>query len=105
MRALVILLVCSVTPFGVARADSAVAAHMLCGAINQTDMVTEPCRVSEYNKSIRVNMYTTSAEARKICYYIAEAAKQYNISFEKNWDVIILSPLSDTDVLARCGLS
>ncbi|MCK5284954.1 MAG: hypothetical protein KAJ86_05145 [Alphaproteobacteria bacterium] len=104
----VIITVLSVTAFlgfsQISKADTVDNAYKFCYALDSTGLLSEPCKVSGWGRSIDVSIDTSSSEARKICSGIVAQASQLNIRFDDGWKIKIYSPYSNGNTIAQCNL-
>jgi len=84
-------------------ADTVDNAFKFCSALDATGILSKPCEVSGWNKSIDVTMDTSSTEARKICSGIVAQASQVGARFDRGWKVRIYSPYSNGNTIAQCS--
>jgi len=87
-----------------ANADSVDNANAMCEAGDAMGVLTEPCSVSAWNKSIELRVDYGAAQARYLCSGLADLASGHGYVFVEGWQIRVYSPFSGDTTIARCDL-
>ncbi len=92
---------------GVALADAETSvnnAYKVCYIFEGTPIMTEPCDVSGWGKSVNVRLDATASEARILCNHLVGLARKGGWRFDAGWTLKIYSPYSGDNTTAYCAL-
>jgi len=79
-------------------------AYIICGAAEETGMLSQECNVSGFNSTVDLYIDTNSREAMKICRGIRDGARSEGLKFGNDWTIRIFSPFSGDRTIAQCSL-
>jgi hypothetical protein len=88
----------------VAQADSVDSAYRLCAALDATGMLSKPCSVSGWGRSVDAYIDTNASEARSMCSSISKMMADQGTLFPGGWQLKIYSPYSNGNTIAYCNL-
>ena len=92
---------------GVALADAETSvnnAYKVCFVFDGISIITEPCDVSGWGKSVNVRIDTNAGEARLLCSTVVTKAREKGWSFDAGWTLKVYSPYSGDNTIAYCAL-
>lgn len=84
--------------------DAARNALMLCKAMDNTGLGSQPCEVSGWSSTITIHVDMVSSEARNLCSMMQDYAKSSDFGFGGKWKLEIKSPYSGGQSIAYCML-
>lgn len=89
---------------GPSQADPVSNAFLLCQAADSTDLLTKPCEVSGWGRTVTLTIDMNSGEARKLCQMFQSFSRDQGLGFQNEWTLEVKSPYSGGEPIAYCKL-